>query len=302
MQKPLSPEESIKHFVTPENMAVRLYADERNFQAKPIAMTWDERGRLWICETVDYPNELGGNRDRIRICEDTDGDHVADKFTVFAEGLSIPTAIVIVRGGAVVQNGRETIYLKDTDGDDVADQQDNIDHRLGVGRHTRRRQQLSLRTGQLDLGDAGLQQQSPQIRRKASSVVPSGILAIQACRRSDPPRVTDLEFVRSSNNNTWGLGISEEGLIFGSTANGNPSMFVPIPNRYYESVRGWSPKDAWQHRGFALGLNRSPKTSAKWIITVATPQVRRTRPVHGSGIPTAMVEQNGICLRTHRPP
>ncbi len=66
MQKPQSPEESIKHFVTPENMTVRLYADERNFQAKPIAMTWDERGRLWICETVDYPNEEGGNRDRIR--------------------------------------------------------------------------------------------------------------------------------------------------------------------------------------------------------------------------------------------
>ena len=122
MQKPLPAEESIKHFVTPEGMTVRLYADERHFQAKPIAMTWDERGRLWICETVDYPNELGGNRDRIRICEDTDGDHVADKFTVFAEGLSIPTAIVIVRGGAVVQNGTETIYLKDTDGDDVSDE------------------------------------------------------------------------------------------------------------------------------------------------------------------------------------
>ena len=52
--------------------------------------------------------------------------------------------------------------------------------------------------------------------------------------------VTDLEFLRSTNNNTWGLGISEEGLIFGSTANGNPSEFLPIPNRYYEAVRGWS--------------------------------------------------------------
>ena len=89
MQKPLSVDESMKHFVTPEGMAVRHYADERSFQAKPIAMTWDEKGRLWICETLDYPNELGTNRDRIRICEDTDGDHVADKFTVFAEGLSI---------------------------------------------------------------------------------------------------------------------------------------------------------------------------------------------------------------------
>ena len=54
------------------------------------------------------------------------------------------------------------------------------------------------------------------------------------------PVVTDLEFLRSTNNNTWGLGLSEEGLVFGSTANGNPSEFMPIPNRYYEAVRGWS--------------------------------------------------------------
>jgi putative heme-binding domain-containing protein len=56
----------------------------------------------------------------------------------------------------------------------------------------------------------------------------------------DAVAVTELEFLRSTNNNTWGLGISEEGLIFGSTANGNPSEFMPIPNRYYEQVRGWS--------------------------------------------------------------
>src|SRR5207249_4738863 len=40
--------------------------------------------------------------------------------------------------------------------------------------------------------------------------------------------------------NTWGLGLSEDNLIFGSTANGNASMYMPIPNRYYESVNGWS--------------------------------------------------------------
>ena len=63
----------------------------------------------------------GQGRDRIRICEDTDGDGRADKFTVFAEKLSIPTAIAFYRGGALVQDGGETIYLKDTDGDDMAD-------------------------------------------------------------------------------------------------------------------------------------------------------------------------------------
>ena len=88
-------------------------------------MAWDERGRLWVAETYDYPNQLqppGEGRDRIRICEDTDGDWKADRFTVFAEKLSIPTSITFHRGGAIVHNGTETLYLKDTDGDDRADE------------------------------------------------------------------------------------------------------------------------------------------------------------------------------------
>ena len=54
------------------------------------------------------------------------------------------------------------------------------------------------------------------------------------------PDGSKLEFIRSNNNNSWGLGFSEEGIVFGSTANGNSNVYMPIPNRYYESVRGWS--------------------------------------------------------------
>src|SRR5205807_5074094 len=54
------------------------------------------------------------------------------------------------------------------------------------------------------------------------------------------PDGSQLEFLRSTSNNSWGVGFNEDGQLFGSTANGNPSVFLPIPNRYYESVRGWS--------------------------------------------------------------
>jgi putative heme-binding domain-containing protein len=54
------------------------------------------------------------------------------------------------------------------------------------------------------------------------------------------PDGSALEFIRSSNNNTWGLGLTEDAIILGSTANGNASMYMPIPNRYYEAVNGWS--------------------------------------------------------------
>jgi uncharacterized protein len=240
MQLPLSVEESMRHFVTPKGMAVRRFADERDFQAKPIAMTWDEQGRLWICETVDYPNELGKNRDRIRICEDTDGDHVADKFTVFAEGLSIPTAIVIYRGGAIVQDGRQTVYLKDTTGDGVADLRKVLISDWAMGDTHGGVSNFRYGLDNWIWAMQGYNYSTPKINGQPTQSFSQGFWRFKLSQ-SDPPEVTDLEFMRSSDNNTWGLGISEDGLIFGSTANRNPSMFMPIANRYYERVRGWAP-------------------------------------------------------------
>ncbi len=57
MQKPLDPAESQKHMSTPVGFHPELFAAEPAI-GKPLALNWDERGRLWIVETVDYPNEL----------------------------------------------------------------------------------------------------------------------------------------------------------------------------------------------------------------------------------------------------
>jgi putative membrane-bound dehydrogenase-like protein len=244
MQKPLDPAESLKHLVTPREFEPRLFVAEPELAGKPIFMTWDERGRLWVCETYDYPNELqpkGQGRDRIRICEDTDGDGRADKFTVFAEKLSIPTAIAFYRGGALVQEGGETIYLKDTTGDDVADLRKTLV--TGWGMRDTHGEVSNFRYG-LDnwyYAMQGYNDSRPVLTdgREVQSFR-QGFFRFKVEGEGDKTAVTDLEFLRSTNNNTWGLGISEEGLIFGSTANGNPSEFMPIPNRYYDGVRGWS--------------------------------------------------------------
>ena len=69
MQKPLDAAESMKHITTPKEFDLRLFVDETKLGGgKPIAMNWDERGRLWLAVTVDYPNELqpdGKGRDKI---------------------------------------------------------------------------------------------------------------------------------------------------------------------------------------------------------------------------------------------
>lgn len=237
MQKPLSPEQSMQHMVVPQGFHVELFAAEPDIGGKPLCMAWDERGRLWIAESYDYPNELqpsGSGRDRIRILEDTDGDWRADKFTVFAEDLSIPTSIAFHRGGAIVQNGGETLYLKDSNGDDAADVREVLFSGWGI-----RDTHGGVSNFQYGLDNwmwamQGYNESRPVVRGE-----PSAVSFRQGFFRFRPDG-SELEFLRSTNNNTWGLGISEEGLIFGSTANRNPSVFMPIPNRYYERVSGWT--------------------------------------------------------------
>jgi putative membrane-bound dehydrogenase-like protein len=231
----------------PQGFRLELFADESNFAGKPIAMNWDERGRLWICETLDYPNELqprGQGRDHIRICEDTDGDGRADKSTVFAENLSIPTAMAFHRGGVIVQNARETIYLKDTNGDNKADVRETLITGWATGDTHGGVSNFNYGLDNWIWAMQGYNNSTPQYGDgKESSSFRQGFFRFQVGARSDGDRlpiVNEVEYIRSSNNNTWGFGMSEEGLIFGSTANRNPSMFMPIANRYYERVRGWS--------------------------------------------------------------
>jgi putative membrane-bound dehydrogenase-like protein len=253
MQYPLAPAESMKHFVTPEGFEVQLFASEPDLGGKPISMNWDERGRLWVCVTVDYPNEKqpnGKGRDRIVICEDTKGSGRADKFTVFADKLSLPTSLTFYRGGVIVTQPPDTLFLKDNDGDDVADER----HVLFSGWSTEDTHAgpSNLHYG-LDnwiygiVGYAGFEGVVGDERHRFSQGFYRFRPPLFTGTPSQGDKETDqrsggwkMEFLRNTNNNSWGLGFSEEGLLFGSTANGNPSVYLPIPNRYYESVRGWS--------------------------------------------------------------
>lgn len=237
MQKPLPPQQSMKHFVVPEGFHVELFVAEPDLKGKPITMAWDERGRLWVAETYDYPNELQASnrgRDKIRICEDTDGNGRADKFTVFAEDLSIPTAIAFTGDGVLVQNGTETLLLNDTDGDDVADQRETVITGWELGDTHGGVSNFQYGLDNWIWAMQGYNNSQPIARGEPQSRFRMGFFRMR-------PDVSEVEFIRSTNNNTWGLGISEDGLIFGSTANGNPSIYMPIANRYYERVRGWTP-------------------------------------------------------------
>ena len=88
------PEIERKSFIVAPGFEVNLFAADP-LLAKPIQMNFDPQGRLWIASSEIYPQIKPGEKanDKILILEDTDGDGKADKTTVFADGLLIPTGI-----------------------------------------------------------------------------------------------------------------------------------------------------------------------------------------------------------------
>jgi putative membrane-bound dehydrogenase-like protein len=89
----------------------------------PVAMAFDESGRLFVVEMRDYSERRDEHLGRIRLLEDTDGDGHFDKSTVFAENLPWPTAVICWNGGIFVGATPDIIFLKDTNGDGKADEQ-----------------------------------------------------------------------------------------------------------------------------------------------------------------------------------
>lgn len=110
-------------FTLADGLNVNLFASEP-MVANPIHMNFDNTGKLWIATSPIYPQIKPGAtpNDQIVVLEDSDGDGRADKKTIFADNLLIPTAVLPDEmGGAYVANSTEVIHLSDTDGDGKAD-------------------------------------------------------------------------------------------------------------------------------------------------------------------------------------
>ncbi|MCG6155532.1 PVC-type heme-binding CxxCH protein [Rubinisphaera margarita] len=127
-----SPEASLKTFKLPDGFEANLFASEVDFPdlQNPCKFTFDGKGRLWVCTMPSYPMYLPGEPvdDKILILEDTDGDGKADKQTIFADGLHLPTGFELGDGGAYIAQQPNLIFMKDTDGDDVADEKRIVLH------------------------------------------------------------------------------------------------------------------------------------------------------------------------------
>jgi putative membrane-bound dehydrogenase-like protein len=117
--------EQIKHFKLAPGYEINLFASEEDFPelANPVAMNFDSRGRMWVSAMPSYPQWQPKSKldDKLLILEDENGDGRADLCKVFAGGLHQPTGFELGYGGAFVAQQPDVLFLKDTDGDDVAD-------------------------------------------------------------------------------------------------------------------------------------------------------------------------------------
>ncbi|MDB6118764.1 MAG: rane-bound dehydrogenase domain protein [Verrucomicrobiaceae bacterium] len=149
----LTPAEEEKALHVPEGFEVHLFASEPMIN-KPINMAFDARGHLWVSSTVEYPycadksrwadpqgSSVKDSRDAIKILEDTDGDGKADKVTVFADGLNIPTGVLPWhkpehKAGCIAWSIPNIWYFADTDGDGICDLREVLFGPLGYEKDT----------------------------------------------------------------------------------------------------------------------------------------------------------------------
>jgi putative membrane-bound dehydrogenase-like protein len=226
----LSPAESMKHVQVPADFRLEVFAAEPDI-GRPISLAWDERGRLWLVEAVDYPSQIfldaagnptGEGNDRIRICEDTNGDGRADKFTVFADKLNMATSLTFVNGGVMVAVLRNFVLLKDTNGDDKADERTVVFANSFGTRDTHAiASNLSRGFDNWLYGAVGYSGFMGTVGGVAKNFQ-QGVYRFKADGSA-------MEFLHQFTNNTWGMGFNAAGDVFGSTANNQPSFFGGIP-------------------------------------------------------------------------
>lgn len=120
---PLTPEQSLEYLKTEPGLKVELVASEPMI-VDPVAVAWDEKGRMYVVEDRGYPVGPGKGQPpvgQVVLLEDTKGNGKYDKRTVFADGLTFPNGVLPWNGGVYVTCAPYLYYFKDTNSDGKAD-------------------------------------------------------------------------------------------------------------------------------------------------------------------------------------
>jgi len=241
-------------FVVPEGLEINLFASEPLLQ-KPVQMNWDAQGRLWVVSSTTYPHIKPGEeaKDQIVVLEDTNHDGTADKSTVFAEGLHIPTAVIPGDGGAYAANSTEVLFLKDTNGDLKADERTII--LSGFGTEDTHHLLHTMR-----FGPEGLLYFLQSIYIHSHVETPHGVRRLMGGGVWEfRPETRRLEIISKGLINPWGFEFDRWGQSFAADGAGSEGVNFIFPG----SVFATSPGAKRVLKGMSPG---QPKHSGQEII------------------------------------
>jgi putative membrane-bound dehydrogenase-like protein len=240
-QKALGTRESLEMMTLRPGFSVKPFAMEPLI-GNIIDFTWDARGRMWAVETNDYPSsfapDTGANAfvgtDRILIIDDTNGDGIADRTKVYADKLNLATSLVLVKGGVIVGQAPLMLFLGDANGDDKADSRKILFD--GFSRSDTHGSISNLRYGfdNRIWGSNGYNGFRDTVGKRV--YVRGGLHSFGSGYYRFPADGSELEYLVRTSNNTWGIGLTEDNFLFGSTANSVPSVFSPVPIDYYRNA------------------------------------------------------------------
>lgn len=321
-----APETELASFKLPPGFEINLFASERDGLMKPIQMRWDTRGRLWVIGSTTYPQIKPGEtpNDKVWILEDTKGGGYADKVTVFADGLMIPTGLEVApqfpifnsqfsmprnaapSDGVQIENlkvqkanlasacyvgeGTKLLLLTDTDGDGKADRREVVLRGFGTGDNHQNLNSFRWSPG----GELMFCQGLHAFSRVET---PHGIVALdQAGLWRFRPREHRLDAFfggAADPQNPWGWTFSKWGVPVISAGNSG-NMYFPTP----EMIRGY--QGGRRETIWATGKGR--KTSNPEIIESAHfPDEWQGALVTGgyinNGVWTLAMEQDGAGVK-----
>lgn len=231
---PLPPEQAVKNMVVPEGFKVTLVASEPDV-IQPVSYCFDDRGRLFVAEALNYGEWQATGSDRIIILEDKDGDGRAETRKVFFEGLNYVTGIEFGFGGVWVMSVPNLYFIPDRNGDDVPDSEPEVmfdgfgykesRHNLANGFTWGPDGWLYFGHGRTSPSDVG----RPDTPREQRIHCDGGVCRIHPTR-------LEFENFADGTTNPWGVDFDDYGQCFVSNCV-NPHLFHVIQGAHYEPWR-----------------------------------------------------------------
>lgn len=233
-----NPKEELAAFTVAEGFDVNLFASDVEGLTSPLSLRWDTSGRMYVTVTTTYPHVFPGDmpNDKIIVLEDIDHDGVADKSSVFADGLNIPTGLELGDGGVYVGQNTEIIFLKDLDGDLKADVREVVLGGFGNGdSHQTINSFIWSPGGELYFGQGDGCESRVETPWGSSDLFQAGFYRLRPRRLQLDPLLDDF----MGPGNPWGVAFDKWGQIFSVDGAGGVTYLSPgqIPSHHRLKLR-----------------------------------------------------------------